>query len=975
MGGVKQDADGVKTTPLTGDATARTVEKSLPEEELSVDTLLAGRYRIIRFVARGGMGAVYEAVDTELRTKLAVKVLRDYRDEAAMERVRREVQLARRVTNENVCRIFDLAHTELANGRRITFITMELLEGVTLQARLRTQGPLPAETALPIALDILAGLEACHRAGVIHRDLKAENILVVGREDRDRAFLTDFGIANTAAVERDSSVTRDGSIVGSPAFLAPEQIDGERASVRTDVYAVGILLWELVVGPWPLRRLATLEIMRELAKPERPPGPVPVSTPSPWREVIERCLGPAEERYESIDALRLELAPDGRPLRRSDPALVAQVTPPGALVGPTATGVTATSPKRHVARVLLAVGGLALGIGTVVAAAKLLQRKPETAHVAHSAPPPSAAREGAAAGERALLALDFARAREEARTLAASDPAAATYLRAQIEVALGRWDAALEATVEIPKLVAAVPRTVQLSSSLIEKRRSGDLAGALQISEALYKLAKDTPTVAFDHATLLGELAKTKEALEVLDAIDPAGDDTVAARLHLARAQRMFVLSSPEHAAIEEETTRAIELAKRIAAPSLESRALTLRGSARLFQGKPDLARQDLDAALTLAEREHDQRGLALLYRIMGVFAYNSESDYEKTLAWADKSIAAATEIRDDVLLSLAQNLRGAALKEFGRIEESLLANKASEAAAVRALREDIANTRPRPNLAAVYDDLGYIKEAIAVLEDLDVKRGPDRTGLSELTLFTLYLDKADPDEAGRHAITADRLFTTTDNQTYVGDLSATRAKRAHLFGDEALFRAEMARAEAALAVEGSGLDSPQLVFVKALALADQPPAEALPQLQRILASKLVVGSTRAYVQMVTARKLLAMGKRTDAIAMRDAVTADKLNAPFLRATTEIELFGAELASTPVERATAAKRLERHRALLEAHDHVLDVLRVSLGEATLALSAGDKAKAKALAKIVHTKAAAVGYKRIALAAKQLLDAR
>src|SRR6185503_1503616 len=185
---------------------------------LTPEAELAGRYRIVRFIAAGGMGEVYEATDLALGTEVALKTIRA--DVASrpqvMERFRREILLARRVTHPNVCRIFDLGLHHPASGPDITFLTMELLRGATLRHRLR-KGPLSPEEALPLVEQMAAALAAAHEAGVIHRDFKAANVMLVPARaagSPDRGVVTDFGLA--WAGDGSTTLTRPDHIVGTP---------------------------------------------------------------------------------------------------------------------------------------------------------------------------------------------------------------------------------------------------------------------------------------------------------------------------------------------------------------------------------------------------------------------------------------------------------------------------------------------------------------------------------------------------------------------------------------------------------------------------------------------------------------------------------------------------------------------------------------------------------------------------------------
>ncbi|HBY63170.1 MAG TPA: hypothetical protein DEH78_25390, partial [Solibacterales bacterium] len=255
---------------------------------LPAGMLLADRFEVVRFLGRGGMGEVYEARDTALEDRVAIKLLRPAisGDAAMLSRFRREIRLSRRITHPNVCRVFDVF-----GEPPLVFYSMELLEGVTLAGYLREHGPLSGDAALSVAGQIAAALGAAHEADVAHRDLKPGNVFIGSLAGRLHARVLDFGLAQSQA--EGHTVTRTGPHWGTPGYMAPEQWLGGKAGVAADIYAYGALLRETVA---------------EAGEP-------------PWRAVIARCLedDPAA-RYPSIAAAFADLsgrrAPRFRPARR-----------------------------------------------------------------------------------------------------------------------------------------------------------------------------------------------------------------------------------------------------------------------------------------------------------------------------------------------------------------------------------------------------------------------------------------------------------------------------------------------------------------------------------------------------------------------------------------------------------------------------------------------------------------------------------
>ena len=266
-------------------------ETSRPLEWLATfepDQIVAGRYRIVRLIGAGGMGEVYEAHDLELNEDIAIKAVR-----AAMattgsyERLKREINLARQITHRNICRTFDLGRHDTATGA-VLFVTMELLRGKTLARLIGERGRFTPAEALPIVEQIAAGLSAAHARGIVHRDLKSENVIV----DGDRVVITDFGLARTqAASETGSDVTRPGEIIGTPAYIAPEQCTGSKPTTASDLYAFGVILYEMVTGTTPFEgSTAVTAVYRKVHElPESPRLHVPELDRN-WERVILRCL-------------------------------------------------------------------------------------------------------------------------------------------------------------------------------------------------------------------------------------------------------------------------------------------------------------------------------------------------------------------------------------------------------------------------------------------------------------------------------------------------------------------------------------------------------------------------------------------------------------------------------------------------------------------------------------------------------------
>jgi tetratricopeptide (TPR) repeat protein len=233
-----------------------------PQGTLASGTLLGQRYEILQLLGQGGMGAVYKARDRELDRLVALKVIRPEltSNPEILKRFKQELILARQVTHRNVIRIFDLGQAE-----GLKFITMEFLEGQDLRAELKKRGKFSPEDAARIILQISRALEVAHSEGVVHRDLKPQNIML---DANGRAYVMDFGIARSAYLP---GMTQTGALIGTPEYMSPEQAKGEKLDERSDLFSLGVIFYELLAGNSPYYSdtpLATLwRRMQEKAKP------------------------------------------------------------------------------------------------------------------------------------------------------------------------------------------------------------------------------------------------------------------------------------------------------------------------------------------------------------------------------------------------------------------------------------------------------------------------------------------------------------------------------------------------------------------------------------------------------------------------------------------------------------------------------------------------------------------------------------
>jgi serine/threonine-protein kinase len=317
--------------------------------EFSAGQVIAGRFRIVGRLGGGGMGDVYRADDHELGTSVALKFLPAElsSDPVRLERLRNEVRVARQVAHPNVCRVYDIGD---AVGR--PFLSMEFIDGEDLASLLRRIGRLPKDKAIELAREICAGVGAAHELGVVHRDLKPANVMIDGR---GRARVADFGLASTL----DELVGGRDAMAGTPAYMAPEQLAGADATKRTDIYALGLVLYELFTGKraHDVKTIAGLkERYSSSAPPTSPSDLVEGMDPAVERAIMHCLAMEPEERPASALAVMAAL-PGGDPLAAM---LKAGEMPSPELVA--ASGRRGTLPlKRALQLGVVVVFGMAVG--------------------------------------------------------------------------------------------------------------------------------------------------------------------------------------------------------------------------------------------------------------------------------------------------------------------------------------------------------------------------------------------------------------------------------------------------------------------------------------------------------------------------------------------------------------------------------------------------------------------------------------
>jgi len=294
-------------TPLPQDSAASSASSEITRtmiasiDHLQRGSLFAGRYEIIEEIGRGGMGRVYKAFDRQIKEVIALKLLKPEIgfNEKAVERFRNELRFARRIAHPRVCRMYDLGEAGLSH-----YLTMEYVEGEDLKAFIRRSDHLTTAKAVDIGKQIAEGLAEAHRLGVIHRDLKPQNVMI----DREgKAKIMDFGLARFAESE---GLTGSGLMLGTPEYMSPEQVDLKEVDARVDIYALGIILYEMVTGRVPFKGETPLSVAMkqksEKARDARESNPL---IPDSLIAVIKKCLEKdARLRYQT--AAEVEAALD-----------------------------------------------------------------------------------------------------------------------------------------------------------------------------------------------------------------------------------------------------------------------------------------------------------------------------------------------------------------------------------------------------------------------------------------------------------------------------------------------------------------------------------------------------------------------------------------------------------------------------------------------------------------------------------------
>jgi len=307
---------GTKIILLDDVPDSHTKTSRIPIKDMDRGTTIANRYEIIEELGRGGMGNVYRVVDKKINEEMALKLLHPViaAEEKTIARFKNELKLARKITHKNVCRMYDL------NEEKGTpYITMEYVAGEDLKSMIKMTGQLSAGRAISIAKQICEGLAEAHHLGVVHRDLKSRNIMI---DKEGNARIMDFGIARSLKAE---GITGDGIMVGTPEYMCPEQVKGEETDQRSDIYSLGIVLFEMVAGKIPFEGDTSLSIALK-HKTEEPPNPQDFNAqiPEGLSTVILKCLEKEKEKryqntgemFSDLDKIEKEISTEERVIPR-----------------------------------------------------------------------------------------------------------------------------------------------------------------------------------------------------------------------------------------------------------------------------------------------------------------------------------------------------------------------------------------------------------------------------------------------------------------------------------------------------------------------------------------------------------------------------------------------------------------------------------------------------------------------------------
>lgn len=933
--------------------------------------VLANRFRVVRFIGRGGMGDVYEAEDLELGERVALKTVRSEiaHLDGAIDRFRREIQLARKVTHPNVCRIFDVfRHRPEASAGpgEITFFSMELLVGENLEQRLRGGGRMTPREALPIVRQVAEGLTAAHRAGVIHRDFKPANVMLCGADERHsllvgaaaagepRAVITDFGLARTYG-EGDGLTVR-GDLLGTPSYMAPEQVTGGEVTAATDIYALGCVLYEAITGAPPFvgPNSFSTAFKRVQEDPRPPREHLPDLDPA-WDAAILRCLErePADRFAQACDvtaALTGEaFAPGPRRRRRLRRRVLA-------------AAAVAVAAAILLAVMMLAGGrggrsapGVAAVRGSVTPLADLF-RSPEALY---------------AAGLKLLGKLDAARAQEqfEKAIRGRGDYWLAHSGLAVALADLGHDDRAGKEAGLALEHAAGLPREERLLVTARHGRVEGRWDQALASYQELWASYPDNVEYGLGVVYALIGAGRGSDALRLVGALQAQPTTAAAAgpRLDIAEAEAAKAVS--DFTREGRAARRAREQAERDGDELLAARALCFEGGALGHLGDYQATLAAYKKAEAIYAGSGDQRNLAqVLWGTAGTLYLQGHLEQAREKAKeASDSFAEVGDLRGQsrVLNTLAAiegdqgNLVGAESRFATAMEN------------YRRLGDRVNQAEATGNLGLTLKRLGKLDEAALRFEQALAlyRQLQNRSGEAAQLFFLagIAFNQLNLEKAERYLAQSSSLATAIGDQTRIVDALALEGDVADARGDLAAVRGKR---EEAL-TRGRTLGDKNVVAENQLALADlelekghPSPARAYAQdaLDHFQAEHIPDGEAEAHAAL--ARALLA--QRSVAEARMAIELADRLAATSREPEVKITVALAKASLAEKAKPEEARRILAD-ALQQAQAAGLGplALEVRLAQGELEAAHGDRRRAAELLAGLEKDARGHGFVQVA----------